>query len=128
MAGYISHLIYLVQLSDIVTSTAIALELGRSPVITTADAQRQQKLYTNIFASPKSSTRMLLTPELHRFFVPHLFSFMYPWAPEQRVSVFGVVIKKEYHIVAIGRAPSMPKQGPEIVRVLYATDIKVLAE
>ena len=103
---------------------ALVLEHGQRPITTPEDAWRQKEFYDNVFAHPKSSDRMNSTPHLRQFFVPHLFSFAYPWAPEQRVSVFGVVMKDEYHIIAIGPAPSTPKEGPEIVRALYATDIK----
>ena len=104
---------------------AIALERGPRPFTADADARRQRSIYDRVFANPKSSVRMDSTSALRHFFVPHLFSFEYPWAPEQRVSVFSIVMKNEYHIVAIGPSPSNPVFGPEVVRALYATDIKV---
>ena len=106
-------------------SAAIALEHGPPPFTTDADAQRQRNIYDRVFANPKSSVRMDSTSALRHFFVPHLFSFEYTWAPKQLVSVFGIIMQNEYHIVAIGPSPSDPVFGPEVVRALYATDIKV---
>jgi hypothetical protein len=102
---------------------AIELDLGQLSFTTAEDTRRQEEFYNKIFANPQSS--MHSTPELRRFFVPHLFSFTYPWVPEQRVSVFAVVMKNEYHIIAIGPASSSPRQASEVIRALYATDIRV---
>ncbi|KAL9608475.1 MAG: hypothetical protein Q9167_006695 [Letrouitia subvulpina] len=107
---------------------AITLELGTSPAMTAEDSTRQQNFYASVFAQPKSSVRMDSTPELRQFFVPYLFSFTFPWAPKQRVSVFGVVMKNEYHVITIGPGLNRQNQGSEVFRVLYASDIKVSSD
>ncbi|EXJ69394.1 uncharacterized protein A1O5_07430 [Cladophialophora psammophila CBS 110553] len=98
---------------------------GPTTVTNSEDARRQLDFYVNVYAHQSSSWKQDNTPELRRFFVPHLFSFTYPWAPEKRVSVFGVVMKHEYHLISIGPAASSSGSGMDIVRVLYATDIKI---
>ena len=104
---------------------AIRLEHGSPSFTTDEDARRQQNIYDRVFAHPNSSVKMDSTPALRHYFVPHLFSFTYPWAREQRVSVYGIVMKNEYHIIAIGPSPSEPGLGAEVIRALYATDIRV---
>jgi hypothetical protein len=105
--------------------SAIPLVQGRAVATNAVDAHRQQAFYTNVYAHPNSSWRQDDTPDLRRFFVPHLFSFSYPWASDQRVSVFGAIMKNEYHIISIGPSPSSPNSKIEVIRVLYATDIKI---
>ena len=107
---------------------AIHLEQGQPARTSPVDARRQEQFYNRVFADSQSSVWMHSTPELRRFFVPHLFSFTYPWAPESRVSVFGVVMKNEYHIVSIGPSPSNPSSDTEVLRALYTTDIRVSEE
>jgi hypothetical protein len=102
---------------------AILHELGRLPITNSEDARRQQEFHDSVFADPKSSVAMYSTLELRHYFVPHLFSFAHPWNPVQSTSVFGVIMKNEFHIIATGPSPS--GQGPEISRALYATDIKI---
>ncbi|KAH8802938.1 hypothetical protein F5884DRAFT_803753 [Xylogone sp. PMI_703] len=104
-------------------SVAIVHELGRLPITNSEDSRRQQEFYDDIFANPQSSMSMTSTLELRHFFVPHLFSFTHPWDPLQSTSLFGVVMKNEFYIITIGPSPS--GQGPQISRVLYATDIRV---
>lgn len=65
------------------------------------------------------------TQELRDLFVPQLFTFVYRWEPKHSVSAFGIVMKNEYHIVAIGPSPSPPANSQEVVRALYASDIKM---
>jgi hypothetical protein len=85
---------------------AILHKLGRLPITTSEDSRRQQELYDHVFASPGSSVAMHSTLELRHYFVPHLFSFAHPWNPVQSTSIFGVVMKNEFHIIAIGPSPS----------------------
>ncbi|OCK78347.1 hypothetical protein K432DRAFT_394863 [Lepidopterella palustris CBS 459.81] len=104
---------------------SLELEKGQPTSMTDVDRRRQQEFYDRIFSNPKSSVRMNPAAELRQFFVPHLFSFTYPWAPDQTVSVFGVIMKNEYHIITIGPAPSSSSPALDIIRALYATDIKI---
>jgi hypothetical protein len=85
--------------------------------------RRQQKLFERIFADPERSWGVPATADNQEFFVPHIFSFSYPWAPTKQVNIFGIVMENEYHIVSVGPSPD-PLQ-PDVVRTLYATDIKI---
>ena len=107
---------------------AMPLIHGRAIAANAEDTRRQSKYYTSVYAHQSSSWRQENTSDLRRFFVPHLFSFTYPWAPKQRVSVFGVIMKNEYHIISIGPPASMLDSDSEVVRVLYATDIKIAGD
>ncbi|KAF2471322.1 uncharacterized protein BDR25DRAFT_368132 [Lindgomyces ingoldianus] len=102
---------------------AFELEHGQLPNPTSLEQMWQQDFYEKVFAQPGSSVRMNSSPELWRFFLPQLFSFTYPWNQAQRVSVFGVVMKNEYHLIVIGPSPISPEQT--VIRALYATDIKI---
>ena len=109
-------------------AAAIVHEQGRVPLATAEDLRRQREFYESVFAPPSSSVKMPSTPEIRHFMVPLLFSFKYPWDPDQTVSIFGVVMKNEYHIIAIGPSPSSLGKSPDVIRALYATDIKVASE
>jgi len=104
---------------------AIIHELGHSPLTTPEDARRQQEFYESIFTNPKSSVSMPSTQEIRHFFVPHLFTFTYPWNPDQSVSLFGVVMKHEYYIIAIGPSSNASAKRSVVIRALYATDTRV---
>jgi hypothetical protein len=110
---------------DLDAPATIVHELGQSPLTTAEDARRQQDFFESVFANPKSSVRLHSIQESRHFFVPHLFTFTYPWNPDQSISLFGVVMKNEYHIIAIGPSSSTPTKGTDVIRALYATDIKV---
>jgi hypothetical protein len=104
---------------------AIEREHGPSVITTEIDALRQKQFYNLVFANPKASWRMDSTQELRHYFVPHLISFECPWAPDQRISIFGVVMKYEFYVIAIGPAQSAQSEGEFIIRTLYATDTTV---
>ncbi|KAK6499550.1 hypothetical protein TWF506_004179 [Arthrobotrys conoides] len=103
---------------------AIKLENGRWPTASIDDEGRQRRFYERVFVNSKSSVSMQSTAELRNFFVPHLLSFRYPWAPEQTVSVFGVIMKNEYYVIAIGPSPCEPRAGHDIIRALCVSDIE----
>ncbi len=105
---------------------AIPLVHGEAVITNAEDARRQNDIYTSIYAHPSSSWRYQDSTALRRFFVPHLFSFTYLWAPHQRVSIFGVIMENEYHIISVGPPASTLDPGADVViRVLYASDIKI---
>ncbi|KAH6881061.1 hypothetical protein B0T10DRAFT_580868 [Thelonectria olida] len=87
---------------------------------TPLDARRQREFYDQTFAASSIAMQSVLAN--HRFRVPHIFSIKYPWGPEKTVSIFAVIMKNEYHIISVGPSPTSP--GREVIRVLYATDIK----
>lgn len=101
----------------------IILECGSSTRTASVDARRQSRLYDVVYTDSISSVRMRPAPEIRQFLVPHLFSFVYPWASENSVSVFGVIMKHEYHVVAIGPAASTCDPRSEVIRALYTSDI-----
>jgi hypothetical protein len=105
-------------------AAALTHELGRTPRTTAEDARRQQEFYDAVFANPSSSVAINSTPEIRHFVMPHLFSFNYPWDPNKNVSVFGIMMKNQYHVIAIGPSPSAPGKGLDVIRALYANDIK----
>ena len=107
---------------------AISHQSGSSPQTTGVDARRQRLFYERVYANPKSSTKMDSSPFMWRYFVPHLFSFHYRWDREKTVSVFGVVMKSTYNVIAIGPASSAADHGNEVIRILYTSDISVRAE
>lgn len=106
-------------------SEALSLEFGPSVRTTEADARRQCQFYETVYASQYSAARMESTPAMCRFFVPHLFSFDYQWDPEKRVCVFGVVMKNEYYVIAVGPSSDTAGHGHEVIRTFYASDIRV---
>lgn len=110
----------------------ITRELGVQPTMTEEDKRRQILFYDEVFANPNSSVSLESSPDLRQLLVPHLFTFKYPWNPLQSVTLFGVVMKYEYHIIAIGpparpSAAGQPK-APDIIRVLYVGAIKASPE
>lgn len=58
---------------------------------------------------------MILAAELRQFFR----------SLDQTVSVFGVIMKNEYHIITIDPAPSSSSPALDIIRALYVTDTKI---
>ncbi|KAH6896515.1 hypothetical protein B0T10DRAFT_543992 [Thelonectria olida] len=95
-------------------------EHGQIQAMAPVDALRQRLFYDQTFGS--TSVAMPSIPINHRYMVPHIFSFTYPWDPEKRVSIFGVIMKNEYHIISIG--PSAISPNKDVVRALYATDVR----
>ena len=104
---------------------AIPLEHGRTSHTTAEDSRRQKELYETIFLRSLERQTATAAPGLCQFLVPHLFSFQYPWDAQGRVSVFGIIMENEYHIVVIGQSPQSSEQRCDILRILYASEIKI---
>ena len=109
-------------------SEALSLESGPSIRSNETDVRRQRQFYEKIFADKKSTVTMESTPKLWRFFMPHLFSFEYEWDSEKRVSVFGIIMKNEYYVIAIGPSPESGNHEHDVIRTLYASDIRTSEE
>lgn len=87
------------------------------------DDRRQRALYETVFGSTDKYAGRTATAQSRRFLVPLLLSFTYSWAPDERVSVFGVVLRYQYSILAVGPTSRKSGQKSEITRVLYTSDV-----
>ncbi|DAA74727.1 TPA_exp: Uncharacterized protein A8136_3043 [Trichophyton benhamiae CBS 112371] len=102
-------------------------ESGLSPQMSADDRLRQDFLYEFSFRSSNSTANMPSTPELREKHVPLLASLTpFSWDSTKSVSLFGVVMKYKYYIIAIGnwvqREVTRYRSTPGIVRVLYVSE------
>ncbi|EGD92031.2 uncharacterized protein TERG_08982 [Trichophyton rubrum CBS 118892] len=102
-------------------------ETGLSPQMSADDRLRQDFLYEFSFRSSNSTTNMPSTTELREKYVPLLASLTpFSWDSTKTVSLFGVVMKYKYYIIAIGnwaqREITRYRSTPGIVRVLYVSE------
>ncbi|GBF65952.1 hypothetical protein TMEN_8670 [Trichophyton mentagrophytes] len=102
-------------------------ETGLSPQMSADDWLRQDFLYEFSFRRSNSTANMPSTPELREKHVPLLASLTpFSWDSKKTVSLFGVVMKYKYYIIAIGSwvqgEITRYRSTPGIVRVLYVSE------
>ena len=96
--------------------------LGGRSTTTPEDSRRQKEVFEKIFGN--SSVKIPSTPHIINLLLPHLLSFKYPWNEDQSVSVFAIIMRSQYHIIAIGPSASAPGRSPDVIRALFVNEGK----